>query len=418
VGAGTPVSPGSSGSVIRIHLQVKCLTLPVDTETDIRADDFIQDFVEYVPDPCSITFTFKPCTVLGDVDANGNVTPGDAQMAFEIFLGRIDPDICQDMTSDANCNDVTTPGDSQQIFEHFLGRRVLPACCADASPLLNTTSRSIERPNLEEERERRQDSIPTDRLLYPLKLVGLSEEIISVPVILTYPSGVRSFGFELAYPSELVEYLGTRKSTLTTDFDYMEGVELAEGLIRVEGKSEVPISGLDTGSLAVLLFKVNKGADMSLPLTILNAYGDIANAILLDGSLTRLGQEWVMSRFLNLGTPRKMSDGTVRVPVKVNTAFLLKSFGLVLEYSTENLTFVGVERGGLTDEFILLDGAEVKPGRIKVGGFGMSEILEMESTALCYLLFNVHGTGGDVDIVRLMDDLFRYVIQNGKTKIQ
>jgi len=419
VGAGTPISASSLGSVIQIHLQVRCLTYPVETESDLQADGFIQDFIDYVPDPCITTFTYMPCTILGDVDGNGNVTPGDAQMAFEIFLGRIDPDICQEMTSDANCSDVTTPGDSQQIFEHFLGRRVLPTCCAEASPLLTTATRYLERPGLEDERERRQrDYVPPTRLLYPLKLVGLSEEIVSVPVILTNPFGVRSFGFELGYPYELLEYLGTKHSTLTANFDYLEGVELAEGLVRVEGESEMSLQSIEAGSLAVLMFKVKKGADMSLPIIILNAYGDIANAVPVDGSFTRLSEERMVTRFLNLGNPRQMSDGTVRVPVKVNTAFLLKAFGLVVQYSTDGLTFVGVERGESTEDFVMLDGAEVKAGKLKVGGFGMSEILELKPTTLFYLVFNVHGSGGDVEIVRLMDDLIHYVIQNGRTYVQ
>jgi hypothetical protein len=356
---------------------------------------------------------------LGDVDANGNVTPGDAQMAFEIFLGRITPDMCQEMTSDANCSSVTTPGDSQQIFEHFLGRRVLPTCCAEAAPLFTAMPRYLERSDLEEEEERsRREDSPSSHLLYPLKIMGLSEEIISVPVILTNPAGIRSFGFELSYPSGLLEYLGTKQSTLTADFSYVEGIELAEGLIRVEGEGEMPIQSNDTGSLAILLFKVNKGADISLPITILSAYGDILHAKLIDGSITRLDNEWVLSRFLNLGKARQMSDGTVRVPLKVNTGFLLKAFGLVIQYSAENLTFVGIERGKLTKDFVSLDGAEVKPGKLKVGGFAMSEILELEPGTLFYLVFSKHGAGGEVEILRLVDDLHHYVIQNGQTKIQ
>ncbi|MGD9347887.1 MAG: hypothetical protein PVH84_18635, partial [Candidatus Aminicenantes bacterium] len=420
VGGGTPIAPGSQGSVIRINLQVRCLTFPVETEMDIIADGFIQDFIEYVPDPCSVTFTYKPCSVLGDVDDNGNITPGDAQMAFEIFLGRITPDICQEMTSDANCSDVTTPGDSQQIFEHFLGRRVLPPCCADAASLFKTTPRNFDRPGLEEERDRRRrtDDMPSGGLLYPLAVVGLSDEIVSVPVILTNPFGVRSFGFDLAYPSGLLEYLGVRHSTLTADFDYVRGMAMAEGLVSVEGASEVSIRSREAGSLAVLVFKVRRGANMSLPIAVLNAYGDLSYAIPMDASFTRLDEPWVISRFLNLGKSRTMSDGTVRVPVRVNTAFLMKAFGLVLEYSTENLSFVCVERGVLTEDFVLLDGSEVKPGRLKVGGFGMSEIMETEPGVLFYLVFNAHGGGGDVEIMRLTDDLLQYVIQTAKAKVQ
>ena len=89
-----------------------------------------------------------------------------------------------------------------------------------------------------------------------------------------------------------------------------------------------------------------------------------------------------------------------------------------MQYSTENLTFVGIERGKLTEDFVSLDAAEVKSGRLKVGGFAMSEILELEPGTLFYLVFSKHGTSGEVEILRLMDDLHHYVIQNGQTVIQ
>jgi hypothetical protein len=150
----------------------------------------------------------------------------------------------------------------------------------------------------------------------------------------------------------------------------------------------------------------------------LNAYGDILHAKLIEGSITRLDEEWELSRFLNLGNARQKSDGTVRVPLSVNTGFLLNAFGLVMRYSTENLTFVGIERGKLTEDFVSLDAAEVKSGKLKVGGFAMSEILELEPGTLFYLVFRKHGKSGEVEILRLMDDLHHYVIQNGQTKIQ
>ena len=65
-------------------------------------------------------YLIEPCLHHGDVDNNGNLTPLDALMAFQIYLGLITPsypEICA-----ANCNgegDVT-PSDAYCIFTHYL----------------------------------------------------------------------------------------------------------------------------------------------------------------------------------------------------------------------------------------------------------------------------------------------------------
>jgi len=69
----------------------------------------------------STTTTSTPvCPRLGDVTGDGSITPGDAQLAFEIYLGRVAPNYCQAKTSDANCDTNITPQDAQWIFEHYL----------------------------------------------------------------------------------------------------------------------------------------------------------------------------------------------------------------------------------------------------------------------------------------------------------
>lgn len=72
----------------------------------------------------STNCTDPGCALPGDVDDDGAVTPGDAQMAFDFFLGAgqlTNPD-CGDLCADGSVN----PGDAQGMFNTFLV--VSPIC--------------------------------------------------------------------------------------------------------------------------------------------------------------------------------------------------------------------------------------------------------------------------------------------------
>lgn len=71
-----------------------------------------------------------PCLNTGDVDLNGTLTAGDAQMAFLIVLGIITPTYEQACATDCNGDDSITAGDAQQIFLTVLGT----ATCSDLLP--------------------------------------------------------------------------------------------------------------------------------------------------------------------------------------------------------------------------------------------------------------------------------------------
>lgn len=69
--------------------------------------------------------TTAECIHNGDVDASGNLTAADAQMAFLITLGAITPTYLQECAADCDGNGSVTAGDAQTIFLSVLG---LGAC--------------------------------------------------------------------------------------------------------------------------------------------------------------------------------------------------------------------------------------------------------------------------------------------------
>ncbi len=72
--------------------------------------------------PSGLSQTPTPvCVHHGDCNADGNITAGDAQMAFMIALGLYFPDYEEACASDCNENGAVTAGDAQLIFSTALG---------------------------------------------------------------------------------------------------------------------------------------------------------------------------------------------------------------------------------------------------------------------------------------------------------
>jgi len=73
-------------------------------------------------DNTPLTGTYVICPKTYDVNLDGSVTPGDALMAFQHYLGIITiSDPCSLLRADANDDGSITPGDALIIFQDYLG---------------------------------------------------------------------------------------------------------------------------------------------------------------------------------------------------------------------------------------------------------------------------------------------------------
>lgn len=409
-GGGAAILPSSNGSIVEITLQVKCVDYDEKTEIPIRIETYTDDIAKFLPNPCSFSFTFIPCPRLGDVSGEGDVTPGDAQKAFEIYLGILEPDLCQETASDANCDRITSPGDARDILNHYLGKIVLPVCCDGDIELVGLSS--------ERGMTGERWIIPDELAIYPLDTISQTGMIVNVPIIISNPEGRGSFSFEVNYAPEALEFIGLKRSQLTDHFEYVRGMEEFEGVIRIEGKSQMPIAKRQIGSLVVLEFRLNKEMSGELPIYIINPGESLSNVEIGEGTVLGVDSYGDETKQLSFGRAVFMPDGTVRVPVEVSSIFNMKSFGFDLEYSKEKMIFIGVERADLTEDFILLEGNEPEPGIVKVGGFRMSGVQERRSGVLFELVFFVSEKGGLVEIIKLIDDLQDFVIREKTIEIK
>lgn len=410
-GSGTCITPLSTVCLVTMKVMVKCVGYTSDTSIPIKIEGYLDGIACFCPRSFETNFLYKTCPRLGDVNEDGNITPGDAQKAFEIYLGKITPTSCQLTTSDANCgcpcdgkehleqNSCITPRDAQWIFEHYLGERVLPLCCADyqCSESSGMIHGEASTPSFEK------------RVVYALPIIGNSGERVMIPVMVNNPEGIRSFSLEMVYPQELLDYRGLRPSPLTKGFEYVRGKEEMPGVVKIEGKGEERISGRVTGSLAVVVFHVRKGINGSAPIVLYNLGGDIFRADAENGTFVRAKSLKSEEKSLTLGESKER-EGMLVVPVKVTDAFDVKAFGLEVKYSAHKMTFIGVNKTDLTRDFVAVGGNEIERGLVRIGGYSMSGIQDRYNGILVELVFQVRKPGGKVEIMKAVDDLKEFVV--------
>jgi len=409
-GGGTLVPSLSSGTILAISLDIKCVDYTNQLDCQFSIENFSNDLIGYSPDPCSTNLLFKPCQDLGDVNGDGMITPGDAQKAFDIYLERLSPDFCQKTMSDANCNESTTPADAQYIFETYLGRKTLPKCCADY--LEPTTSLSLADMKYKPQKE----NIP--QIIYPLNTIADTKEIIEIPVIASNAQGIGNFSFELNFDFDALEYLGVKKGTLTKEFDTVEGEEESKGIISIKGEDSSRIETDDTGSLVVAVFKIKEGITGRIPIWILNTKKDLSSYKASEGIIVKEDYFRDNSKYLNFGEPRLKSNGVVCVPLEITEAFNIKSFGLEVKFSSQAMSFIGVNRTDLSKDFVAFDANVMDEGMVKIGGFGLSGIQTNGPGVLLELLFSVNRRGGKLEIINLVDDLKNFTLPKNTTSVK
>jgi PKD repeat protein len=234
----------------------------------------------------NMSLTANFCTKAGDVNGDLNVSPADAQTVFDIYLGKIsNPTHCQKENGDVNCDGTRTdpllsPSDAQAIFEKYLGINNLPCDCSGNSRKTSSTL------------EVRNGNLQGINLFINDFYAEEGENII-VPVIIDNSYSIDSFGFDIHFPSESLEFLGTARSGMLKDFQQADGYELRSGTIRIGGYSTIPVTSQSSGDLISLIFKVKKEIKEPQDFFITNGVDDFKNVnthsgrFLKDGKLNK-----------------------------------------------------------------------------------------------------------------------------------
>jgi PKD repeat protein len=224
------------------------------------------------------------CAKCGDTNGDLAITPADAQVAFEIYLGRnAGPSECQRENADVNCDGTKTtpritPADAQAIFEKFLGRNEFPSDCSGLR-----RSAAMASSTLSLRQSLRATTANT--------LLAKGDELM-VPFFLADSARTRAFGFDLLFPSEILEFVAIEKDDLHKNLRVLDSYLIAPGVLRVGGYKS-PSGSHKGGPLPIaLVFRVTQRTKQIRQLLITNMVDDLREGSLVVGSPIRRPQRY------------------------------------------------------------------------------------------------------------------------------
>ncbi len=208
------------------------------------------------------------CTNCADVNGDLILSPADAQMAFDIYLGKINnPTWCELENADVNASGSAaepkiTPADAQTIFNKYLKKGILPADCSGIARLTAATELSFRNPG----QTKATVSLGSSARSFDGDLF--------VPVVIDSALTIGAFGFDLLFPSEDLVFIRAERSDLTAGFLQMEANVTAPGLLRVGGYASQPASQEGSAVLVTLVFRI-VGPNQSPAFSIADTCDDI-----------------------------------------------------------------------------------------------------------------------------------------------
>ncbi len=227
----------------------------------------------------------------GDVNMDGNISPGDALCAFQIYLnggespaGECNTD-CALEAADCNCTpNGVTPGDALYIFMGYLNNETPPLDCDPILGLAKANSK------------------------YLVKLIqNLAKSTNEIVVSLTAedPVGLKAFGLDIGFPDDMLEFVEMQATELTSDWECFAAREILSGVVRIGGFNSEPIDSKENHIIARLVFRI---CDRQTPLAKMwtfnatdnfaaNAYDEITLELSAKNSrLTWLAEDYQISQ--------------------------------------------------------------------------------------------------------------------------
>jgi len=206
-----------------------------------------------------------PDCLLGDVNMDSVITPGDALCAFQIYMnngiappGECDTE-CALKNSDANCDGSITPGDALIIFQAYLDGLKPPLECP---PLTELT----------------KGKIATDFELSLDQVNFATTKEITMSIKLDKPWGLKAFGMDLGYPEELLSFVKVSNTNLTKEWQALDGKEFEPGIVTIGGFDPKAINSKKSGALVTVTFKVKEGIEGRGALWLFNLTDDVTEA--------------------------------------------------------------------------------------------------------------------------------------------
>lgn len=253
----TPVAENNSGELIQIFFVAneelyESRIIPEQFEFDIESMASQEGL-----------FVAPPC-LLGDVNYDGMLTPGDALYAFNMYLHYFDIinnvyplNQCALENADIDCTpNGITPGDALNIFRAYLNGDELPLKCIESSIL----------------------NYPEEITIRLKRGERISNEIMSIPISISCPDSISAFGITVNSHNQNLKFHSLQKSDITMNWDYLNASQLSDGSVRIGGFSEKPIRNLDDTNLCYLQFVQTNSSNETSDFEITELTDDFTNA--------------------------------------------------------------------------------------------------------------------------------------------
>ena len=203
--------------------------------------------------------------LLGDVNMDKTITPGDALCAFQIYLssgtppqGECDTE-CALYAADATCDKTVTPGDALVIFQAYLDGKNPPLECPPSIELATGMK-------------------TTDLQLSLDQANFTSEKEITVSINLNKPQGLKAFGIDLGYPEELMSFVKVASTNLTEGWQALNGKKNLTGVVTIGGFNSEGINSTKPCALVTVTFKMKEKAEGTGDFWLFNLTDDLVKA--------------------------------------------------------------------------------------------------------------------------------------------
>jgi hypothetical protein len=236
-----PIPQWTSGTFARVYFVHDICGIEASGAVNLCPQNLTDDLLTLGPE-CG-EYRFEKYYANGDVNDDGNVTPGDALCAFKGYLSfPLPPEgDCGlpgwDVRSDVNCSRDLTPADALCIFENWL---------EESCPFCNEWTPWG-----------RKTSLPETQAVVSFTVVREKEDVVVVPVRVSRVPAIKAFGFELTYPADQMEYVDFVPLSAARDMDQIDMKVIEPGRIRVGGYTTRAVSASAPTDILELRFRAS-----------------------------------------------------------------------------------------------------------------------------------------------------------------
>jgi hypothetical protein len=253
---GTVTADGSGSFTLAVTV-----TGPFVTATATDGDGNTSEF--------SSPYAFSVCE-RGDVNCDGNITPGDALCAFwRAILGSFQEECdcdCSEQSAEINCDGVITPGDALCIFwRAILGDWPDDCQCPTAkAPAKGPAVDHIEVASIH----------------------GLPGQTVTFPLFVENPRNFDAFALQITYSDDVFTFASISATRATDDWIVLEGVELQPGSVMMGGFNSEGICSQGLVPIVELRFSIRDDATGQGRFEISHLADDLKGAHVKTGGLT------------------------------------------------------------------------------------------------------------------------------------